>query len=159
MGSGSITLDTSTVGTHTASVPANASTDNVGHFSAASNSCSYAVKYNWKGFFQPIDMNVLNKAKAGSAIPVKFSLTGNQGLNIFATGYPTSASVTCGNTATADAIEETVTAGGSTLTYDATADQYVYVWKTTSSWANSCRTLTVKLIDGTVHQANFWFVK
>jgi hypothetical protein len=147
-------VDTSTVGTH--SVTCNA-TDKAGN--SASATLNYSVNYNWKGFFQPIDMTVLNKAKAGSAIPVKFSLTGNQGLNIFATGYPSSVNVICGNTANADVIEETVTSGGSSLSYDATADQYVYVWKTTSSWANSCRTLTVKLADGTPHQANFWFVK
>ena len=34
--------------------------------------------YGWNGFFQPIDNgNVVNKAKAGQSIPVKFSLTGS----------------------------------------------------------------------------------
>jgi hypothetical protein len=157
--SGTISLDTTSVGSHTATVPAGFKKDNVDNGSEAA-SCNYSVVYNWRGFFQPVDnLPALNKAKAGSAIPVKFSLGGNQGMNIFMAGYPSSTAVTCGNTGNADLIESTVTAGQSSLNYDAAADQYNYVWKTQTTWANSCRTLTVKLVDGTVHQANFWFVK
>jgi HYR domain len=130
------------------------------HGNTSNGSFKIQVNYSFGGFFQPIDNGVLNKAKAGSAIPVKFSLSGDQGLNIFMSGYPTSAQVSCGNTATADLVEETVTAGQSTLNYDATSGQYIYVWKTQSAWGNSCRTLTVKLKDGTtIKQANFWFPK
>jgi hypothetical protein len=133
-------------------------TDNAGN-AAGSVSATYNVIYNWNGFFQPIDnLPILNKAKAGSAIPVKFSLSGFQGLNIFLAGYPVSTVTTCGSTTT-DTIETTVTAGSSSLSYDATSDQYNYVWKTDKSWAGTCRTLTVKLIDGTIHQANFNFTK
>jgi len=124
-----------------------------------SASATYSVIYNWTGFFQPIDnLPVLNRVKAGSAIPVKFSLGGNQGLSIFAAGYPVSTVTACGATATDD-VETTVTAGGSSLSYDALANQYIYVWKTDKAWAGSCRTLTVKLTDGTIHQANFSFTK
>lgn len=113
--------------------------------------------YVFSGFFQPVDnLPTLNSVKAGSAIPVKFSLNGNQGLNIFAAGYPTSTSTTCGTTAV-DAIEQTVTAGSSSLAYDASADQYSYVWKTNKTWAGTCRTLVVKLDDGSYHYANFQF--
>lgn len=116
--------------------------------------------YNFTGFFQPVDnLPTFNRAKAGSAIPVKFSLGGNQGLNIFAPGSPSVALIPCGSTALVDDIEQTVTAGGSSLTYDATADQYVYVWKTDPAWAGTCRQLNVKLNDGTDHRANFNFVK
>ena len=157
--SGTISLDTSWVGSQTASVPAGFKTDDVGNGSDAA-SCNYSVVFNWRGFFQPIDnLPTLNKAKAGSTIPVKFSLTGNQGLSIFMSGYPSSRDVACGSTANADLIEQTITAGGSSLQYDATADQYVYAWKTQSGWSGTCRTLTVKLVDGTVHQANFFFVR
>jgi hypothetical protein len=55
-----------------------------------------------------------------------------------------------------DAVEETVTAGGSTLSYDASSGQYIYVWKTEKSWAASCRQLVVKFADGTSAKvANF----
>jgi hypothetical protein len=115
------------------------------------------ILYTFAGFFPPVDNPpTLNVAKAGSAIPMKFSLGGYQGVNILAAGYPTSTTATCGSTAE-DAIEETVTASSSGLSYDASTDQYVYVWKTDKTWANTCRTLVVKLNDGTYHRANFKF--
>ena len=61
--------------------------------------------------------------------------------------------------ATPDDIEEYVTSTTSGLTYDAAADQYNYVWKTTSTWAGSCRQLVVKFVDGKEYVANFQFVK
>jgi hypothetical protein len=116
--------------------------------------------YKFTGFFQPVDnLPTVNTVKAGSAVPVKFSLGGNQGLNILAAGYPLSSQIACNSSATLDQIEQTVTAGSSSLSYDATSDQYTYVWKTDKSWAGSCRQLTVKLNDGTSHQANLEFKK
>src|SRR5439155_10377852 len=45
--------------------------------------------FNFTGFFQPVDNPpVYNRVKAGSGIPVKFSLGGDQGLDIFATDFP-----------------------------------------------------------------------
>ncbi len=115
------------------------------------------VIYNFSGFFQPVDNQpTLNSVKAGRAIPIKFSLGGDQGLSIFASGYPASRSVACG-TAAPDAIEETVTAGASSLSYDAATDQYTYVWKTDKGWVGTCRTLVVKLNDNTFHYTNFQF--
>jgi hypothetical protein len=52
-----------------------------------------------------------------------------------------------------------VTAGRSTLSYDATTGQYVYVWKTDKAWVNTCRQLVVTLNDGSVHTAEFKFFK
>lgn len=109
-------------------------------------------EYNFTGFFEPVDnAPTLNVAKAGSAIPVKFSLGGNQGLDIFGTGYPRVTTVSCSTSAATDVIETTVTAGGSSLQYDATSNQYSYVWKTNSSWAGTCRQFELGLIDGSTH--------
>ena len=113
------------------------------------------VSYTFTGFFQPVDNAIVNTVKAGSSIPVKFSLGGNQGLQIFATGSPTSVAVSCNATAPTDEIE-TVTAGNSSLQYDAGADQYHYVWKTDKSWVG-CRQLKVTLKDGSVKTAMFKF--
>jgi hypothetical protein len=147
-------IDTSSIGGHTFTVNAE---DNVGNTSSATH--DYTVIYNFLGFFRPIDnLPTLNVVKAGSGIPVKFSLSGYQGLDIFATA-PTSRVINCDTSADMDSIETTVTAGGSSLTYDAVADQYVYVWKTDKAWAGSCRQLVVTLADGTVHLANFKFTK
>jgi len=130
------------------------------HGNTATGSFTVTISYKWSGFFQPVDnLPIWNQVKAGSAIPVKFSLNGNMGLNIFETNYPASKAIVCDSTASVDAIEATVTAGGSSLTYDSIANQYIYVWKTDKLWSNSCRQLVVKLIDGTTHYANFKFTK
>jgi hypothetical protein len=118
--------------------------------------------YDWTGFFRPVDNpgdfnDVVNVAKAGRAIPVKFSLNGDQGLDIFEEGYPKSIPIMCNETPAVGEIEDTVTAGMNILSYDADADQYIYVWKTNNDWASACRQLVVRLNDGTSHEANFKF--
>jgi hypothetical protein len=116
--------------------------------------------YDFQGFFSPVDNEpTYNQAKAGSAIPVKFSLSGDQGLDIFEADYPKSQETKCNSMAQLDGIEETATAGSSSLSYDATTDQYTYVWKTEKAWSDSCRQLVILLDDGTFHRANFQFVK
>ncbi len=126
----------------------------------ATDTATVTVIYVFTGFFSPVDnLPVLNVAKAGQAIPIKFSLNGDQGLSIFAAGYPKSEQIACDSTEPTDGIEETVTAGGSSLSYNATTDQYTYVWKTNKAWANSCRQLVVQLNDGTFHRANFKFTR
>jgi hypothetical protein len=87
----------------------------------------------------------------------KFSLNGDQGLDIFDPGYPASQRITCDTSAEQDPVEETVTAGSSGLSYDPTTDQYTYVWKTNKAWATTCRQLIVKLNDHTSHMAYFTF--
>ena len=114
--------------------------------------------YAFTGFFSPVNNRpTLNTAKAGSAIPVKFSLAGNQGLAIFARANPTSQKVACDSAAPLDAIEQTVTANASSLIYDQASGQYSYVWKTQSGWAGSCRQLVLVLNDGRSHTAEFQF--
>jgi sugar lactone lactonase YvrE len=133
-------------------------TANDGNGNTASCSFHVTVQYNFAGFFQPIsNPPVFNVVNAGRAIPVKFSLSGNKGLNIFAPGSPSSGPVACNSSDEASVLMETVTAGGSSLSYDAGSDQYVYVWKTDSSWAGTCRQLVVQLKDGSIHRANFKF--
>jgi len=150
-------IDTSTVGTHTFTIEA---VDGAGN--STTKQCTYSVIYNWSGFFRPVDNPVVvNRVKAGSAIPIKFSLAGNQGLNIFAPRYPASFAMTMGWGADIEDIplSETVFAGNSGLTYDPVADQYVYVWKTDKSWAGTSRAFVIQLIDGTCHRAYFAFTK
>jgi len=129
-------------------------TDAVGN--TASCQFTVTVLYNFTGFFSPVgNAPVLNSVNAGRAIPVKFSLSGNKGLDIFAANNPYSVSLTCGTSDIGVDVTETLTAGGSSLSYG--GDQYNYVWKTESSWAGTCRQLVVTLNDGSVHVANFKF--
>jgi Tol biopolymer transport system component len=114
--------------------------------------------YDFSGFYKPVDnLPTTNGAKAGSAVPVKFGLGGNQGLDIFAADYPKSQQIDCDSTAPIDNIEQTATAGDSGLSYDAATDQYTYVWKTDKAWSGTCRQLALKLDDSTVYRANFEF--
>lgn len=116
--------------------------------------------WSFTGFFAPVDNSpVVNVVKAGSAIPVKFGLGGDRGLNIFANGYPTAPAAPCAAGAPTDGLTEVVSAGNSGLSYDATTGLYTYVWKTDKPWANTCRTLTLKFIDGTTKTASFQFTK
>ena len=122
--------------------------------------CSFTVTvlYNFTGFFAPVNNPpTLNVVNAGRAIPVKFSLSGNKGLSIFAPNSPQSGVIPCDASAPAVDLTDTLNAGTSSLSYDATADQYNYVWATSNSWAGTCRQLVVTLNDGTIHTANFKF--
>jgi alpha-tubulin suppressor-like RCC1 family protein len=146
-------LNTSMVGAKSVTCTA---ADTAGN--TASASANYSVIFNFSGFFQPVDnLPTLNQVNAGRAIPVKFSLAGNQGLGILAAGSPASQQIVCNNGAPVDDIEETSSAGSSSLQYDAASGVYTYVWKTEKGWANTCRQLIVTLIDGTQHVAQFKF--
>jgi hypothetical protein len=160
-----------TSGTVTASIGADKASDPAGNGNHASTSTDNTVTFNafsyaFKGFFAPLEADntitptILNKTQAGQAIPVKFSLTGYQGLDIFAADYPKSQQIYCDPSATAMSVEETVSnPGQNTLTYAAGSDQYSLVWKTEKSWANTCRQLVVKYKDGQIRRANFQFKK
>ena len=102
-------------------------------------------------------MPTLNVMNAGSSVALKFSLGGNQGLSVFAPGYPVSSPIACDASEPGVVIENTVTAGNSTLSYDSATGQYSYVWKTEKSWKGTCRMLVVRLNDNTEHLAKFRF--
>jgi Tol biopolymer transport system component len=145
-------LDTSTVGPHRFTVTA---TDNAGN--DASLTHDYRIVYPFGGFQAPVDGEpTLNTAKAGSVIPVKFTLGGDQGLGILADGSPTSSVFDCATSADLDEIEQTESVG-SGLSYDPDTGAYKYNWKTSKDWAGTCRAFDLELADGTHHQALFSF--
>lgn len=113
----------------------------------------------WHGFLRPVDnLPTLNVAKAGSAIPVKFSLGGDKGLAIFAPGFPKSQAIECEAGTLTTSVEETVAAGSSSLSYDSDTKQYTYVWKTDKTW-RGCRELVFSFANGMVQKAHFDFKK
>jgi hypothetical protein len=85
------------------------------------------------------------------------ALGGDFGLGILAAGSPGSVTADCGTAAETDEIEATVSAGGSSLQYDATNSSYSYVWKTEKSWTGTCWRFTLTLDDGTIYTALFRF--
>lgn len=131
------------------------------NYLASSGSVGHTVsvfKYDFSGFFQPVDnLPTINVVKAGSAVPIKFSLNGDQGLGVIAVGFPQSTGISCDNGETLDDIEETVAAGASSLSFDPSTGVYTYIWKTERGWGSTCRQLTVRLADGSNHVARFTF--
>ena len=85
------------------------------------------------GFTSPVTPTHAQLGQAGAAVPVKFSLAGDRGLNIFAATYPRSEKIGCDSSALVDGIEETVNAGASSPQYDPFTNQHTYVWKTDKS--------------------------
>jgi PKD repeat protein len=141
------------VGTKTVTVTV---TDDDGGTGTAN--ASHSVGFTFTGFFNPVDNPpTANRVKAGRAIPVKFSLGGNQGLGVIASF--TSVPVACSTGTPTGDVEVTVTAGNSSLQYDPATATYTYVWKTDGSWATQCRLLAMTLTDGTVQKALFTFTK
>jgi N-acetylneuraminic acid mutarotase len=131
-------LPTSIPGSYTLTVNG---TDQAGNSAQATR--GYVV---WASFSGPVDAApTVNTVNAGAGIPLKFSLAGDHGLNIFDTGYPKSQAVSCqsltGNPT--DPIEST-TSTPAGLKYDPATDQYSYVWKTDKAWAGTCRQLILK---------------
>ena len=141
-------------------------------------SSGFCPPYTFAGFFPPVrNLPSVNSDNAGRAIPIKFSLGGDQGLDILAAGSPASQPVSCNTGAPLGAVTPTVAVGGgetnddsedgddnkrtgtNSLKYDREDGRYLYVWKTRKSWANSCRDFILTLNDESVHRARFRFAR
>lgn len=139
-------IDTSTPGARTFTVTAYDRAGNV-----ATRTQTYSVAYDFYGFASPaFAWPTQNTMKAGEGVPLKFSLHGDQGLNIFSAGSP--AWAPCG------ALDQPAPAGG-TLSYNASSDRYTFLAASSKSWVGSCYELIMTLKDGTDHRARFFFTK
>lgn len=139
-------LDTSSVGEHTFTVGASDESGN-----AASASASYRVIYDF-GFLWPVkDRPEVNRVRAGRVTLVRFSLGDFHGRHVLASGYPQVAEVECGSGA------EPATGRRARVRRTRWGHGYVLLWKTSRSWAGSCRQLLLGLADGTVHRADYRF--
>ncbi|HSL30426.1 MAG TPA: PxKF domain-containing protein, partial [Anaerolineales bacterium] len=108
--------------------------------------------YVFSGFYSPVDNGLVNTAKAGQAIPVKWRLTDSFGAPV---SDPSSFSklvslpVNCSTLTSLqmDAVEE-YAAGSSGLQYN--GDGYwQFNWKTLKTYAGTCRAMNVQFSDGT----------
>jgi hypothetical protein len=152
--SGCDTVPTTTVGAHTVTCRA---TDAAGNAGVAT--VPYQVVFDFGGFSPPVNNQpTINDATAGSTIPVRFSLGGDQGLDVLAAGSPTARPAACDATAPGDPVEETSSVKKEGLRYDRATGLYTYDWKTSKSWrGGGCRVLQLTLTDGTTHEAIFRF--
>jgi hypothetical protein len=135
---------TNTVGPHSVMCYA---ADKAGNTSSAS--AAYSVKYNFSGFFEPVTNGVLNQAKAGQAIPVKWRITDANGVGVSDPNSfvaVTSDGRSCSGSGVVDPIE--LYAGSSGLQY--LGDGYwQFNWKTPKAYAGHCRTMYLNLADQT----------
>jgi hypothetical protein len=147
-------LDTSTPGEHFFTVTA---TDSAGN--SDSKTVRYFVNFFF-GFRAPIDNPpTINTVKAGLTVPVKWQIqdaAGNYISDLNTITSITSETLKPCPSGAPDPIEETTTASLVSLKYDAATNQFVYTWQTQKSWAGTCRTLHVALLDGSDHVAYFF---
>lgn len=142
-------LDMATIGPHDFTVKA---VDANGK--STSTSLTYYVIYAFSGFDSPVDASgTINDAKAGDAIALKFSLGGNQGLNVIAkrTWQPAS----CVDWTPTGAA---VPADGK-LSYGSPTDRYRDSVSTSSSWKGTCRVLRIDFGDSTSREVHVRFKK
>jgi len=125
---------------------------------SASLDCTYHVICDFGGFYPPVEPAPgLNEAKAGSSLPLNFSLGGDRGLEVIVAGYPASQPVDCETLEPIGSLEPAEPPGRSGLSYAAGNGWYTTVWKTGKAWAGGCRTRVIQLVDGTEHPAHFQF--
>jgi hypothetical protein len=137
-------IDTSSVGARAFTVNA---ADNAGN--TASVTHTYRVIYNFTGFTSPVDNPpVMNTAKAGQAVPLKWRITdanGNPVTNL-ANVSVTAVSLSCPSAPTTDAIEEYATSNSGLQNLG--DGYYQWNWKTPKGYAGLCKTLKLDLGEG-----------
>ena len=125
-----------------------------GGTSATSAADQFTYTYAFAGFAPPVaSPPAVNRANAGSTVPVKFGLGGDQGMDIFATGSPAVRRYEC---TTGTPIGDPQPATGA-LHYDPSTDRYIYTWNTEKTWTGTCCHLILTLVDGTTQTLDFQF--
>lgn len=114
-------------------------------------------EFTFKGFKKPIQAAPeLNKDKAGSAIPVKFSLGGDFGLDVLVADSPTSQEVDCQTFQPKGDETSTISTDKKDLKINGN-DYYRYDWKTLKKWDGTCRELKFTFTTGETASAYFKF--
>jgi hypothetical protein len=127
------------------------------NYTGASKTVQLSVIYRFAGFFRPVkNPPVVNTVRAGRAVPIKFSLGRYEGLRVMQLAPPAVINIPCSVPSETMADDED-SENSSGLRAD--GYRYTYVWKTSASWAGSCRQFVLTLADGTSHTALFRFVK
>ena len=159
-GSGPLATPVST-GANTGSVGNNTvqvwGADGVGNQSSAN--CAYSVGYKFAGLAAPINKpNEMNVSKAGQAIPLKWRLLDAYDQPVTTLGAVTVrvSTMSCSLGTTTDQVEEY--AAGSSGLQNLGGGYYQFNWKTPTSYANSCKDLSLDLGEG-LTRTNLAYVK
>jgi hypothetical protein len=159
------TLGSLAVGTYSidayfngAPAPVNLAASDV-DYAPAHGQATLSLRWKFSGFLVPVrNPPTLNVATAGSAIPVRFALGGNRGLNIFAPGSPVVTTIACPTGVATNTVPALIQIPVNFLVYvGAPVNQYLYAWKTSKSWAGTCRQFDLQLADGSDQVAIFKF--
>jgi hypothetical protein len=121
------------------------------NYTGASQTIQIQVSLGFS-FHLPVKPKGLNRVKAGSTVSLKFSVEGTQAPTILA-GEPTSTKVSCSAAQSGSLGRQMSRAGGDV------GRRYTYLWRTSPSWAGTCRKLVVTLADDSRHEAVFQFVR
>lgn len=134
-------VDTSSVGPKTFTV---VSRD--GLVQSTTRTSSYRIIYPFGGFDSPVGSNgVVDAARAGQGVPLKFSLGGDRGLGVVSR-------VTWQQVSCIDGSNIGQPASGSgKLSYASSTGRYTELATTDPSWKGSCRTVTIQIADTTLH--------
>ena len=119
-------------------------------YGSSSTAVTYTVKYRFDGLYAPVDRpNTMNLSKAGQAIPLKWRLTDYADapiLNLASVTVRVS-SIGCSLGTTTDQVEEY--APGSSGLQNLGDGYYQFNWKTPTSYASSCKTISLEFVSGT----------
>ena len=116
--------------------------------------------WHFIGFDAPVDnKGVLNVAKAGKAIPLKWQLldSRNSPVATLTKAVVTVQSLSCSLGTTMDNLEEY--AAGSSGLQNLGGGHYQFNWQPPTSYAGSCKTLQLDIGDGVTHKTLFKFTK
>jgi hypothetical protein len=107
------------------------------------------------GFFGPIhDGSVV---RAGDVLPIVFSLNGYHGLDVLATGSPSSVRVDCHDPGEPTGGKPARSPYNRGLRFNQWTGHYVFTWQTDHSWAGTCRSFVLTLSDGSVQRLTVSF--
>lgn len=153
---GAVALDTATFGEQSLVVTA---VDQAGN--DASATCDYRVAYDFVGFLDPVGNSpTLNAARAGQAVAMKWQIPDGSGGFVSDLGVVAAAQyaiVACEGGGGGENQVDADTSGQSGLHYDATEEEFVWVWKTPKSLSGRCAEFQLHLSDGSIHSAGFEF--
>jgi hypothetical protein len=125
-------------------------------FGAGLKEVQVQFRFDWHGFTDRVaNPPTVNTVTAGSTVPLKFDLGGDQGLSVLAAGSPRFQPVFCATTTPSGPAVATGRSAG--LHFDPSTNQYVFTWTTDRNWRGTCGRLDLRLSDGTTHSAYFSF--
>ena len=142
--------------TRTIAVRATAPTGLTATDEATVNVSAIDDDFAFDGFRGLKDLPDVNESNLGTQF-IRFSLGGNQGLDIFENDHPMSRRTHAAARRRPTGSEPTRLQGESGFRYDAGADEYTFKWNVDKSWKGTCRVFVLGLSDGSTHNLAFRF--